>query len=102
MISGLEVGTRTKCAEEERREATSEDPAVDHPSVLWAWADVVPETALWLFSWWLLRDGICRAGSAPQSPAPEDRKAGFGDVLLAAEEGPSAAELGLGWQIAGR
>lgn len=96
------VGRRTKCAEEERRDATSEDPAVDHPSVLGARADAVPETAFWLFSLLLLGDSICRARPASQSPAPEDRKAGFGHVLVTGEEGPSAAELGLGWQIAGR
>lgn len=63
---------------------------------------MVPETALWFFSL-VLGNSICRARSAAKCGASlEDRQAGFGNVLVPGEERPSAAELGLGWQISSR
>lgn len=58
------VRRRTKCAEKERGDTASEYPAVNHPCVLGARADVVPETGFWLFSRGL-GDSICSADSAP-------------------------------------
>jgi hypothetical protein len=93
---------RTTCIKEKRRNTTSEDPAVNHPSVLGAGRDIIKEAAVGLLL--VVRRGSRRTMGL-RFPAAEGRTSfELGEtrlwiVLFTTKEGFASPNTGLAREI---